>query len=45
MHTFVASTCMHVVHSDGFRFDDGFEYTYLNSQRKYQDSPSESVAM
>jgi hypothetical protein len=25
MHTFVASTCMHVVHSGG----DGFEYTYL----------------
>ena len=26
MHIFVASTCMHVVHSDGFRFGDGFVY-------------------
>ena len=30
MHTFVASTCMDMVHSDGFRFGDAFEYTYLS---------------
>ena len=30
MHAFVASTCMHVVYDDGFRFGDGFRYpTYL----------------
>ena len=27
MRTFVASTCMHVVHSSGFRFSDDFEYS------------------
>jgi hypothetical protein len=29
MHAFVASTCMHVVYDDGFRFDDGVGYTYM----------------
>ena len=33
MHTFVVSTCMHVVHSSGFRFGDGFECTYLRSSQ------------
>ena len=29
MHTFVASICMDLVHSGGFRFGDGFRYSYL----------------
>jgi hypothetical protein len=29
MHTFVASTRMHAVHSDDFRFSDGFGYLNL----------------
>ena len=29
MHIVVAFTCMHVIHSGGFRFGDGFEDTYL----------------
>ena len=31
MHTFVASICMDLVHSGGFRFGDGFRYSYLTS--------------
>ena len=30
MHTFVVSLCMDLVHSGGFRFGDGFGYTYLS---------------
>ena len=30
MYTFVVSTCMHTEHRDGFKFRDGFGYTYLN---------------
>lgn len=29
MHAFVASTCMHVIHSNNSRFSNGFDYTYL----------------
>ena len=29
VHTFGSNKCMHVIHSGGFRFGDGFEYTYL----------------
>ena len=31
--TFVASTCMHLIHSGGFRFGDGFGYTYLSLEK------------
>ena len=31
MHTFVASKCMHVIHSGGFRFNGGFGYMYLTT--------------
>jgi hypothetical protein len=30
LHTFVASTCVHVICSGDFRFGDDFEYTYLS---------------
>ena len=32
-------TCMHVVHSDGFRFGNGFEYTYLSKDAIIRLSP------
>jgi hypothetical protein len=44
MRTFVASTCMHVVHCGGFRFGDDFEYSsYLIPQSSSTEVPLLSI--
>ena len=46
MHTFVASICMDLVHSGGFRFGDGFGYSYLNAElRSWDEAEMLSPAM